>query len=101
MVAPRPWNVECAFTSLIDDAIIARYTGDLERYDERDGGYIYVPLDTDHIRELLTEFWGELLSTSALEDAFGRLTKDGAANWPAAWCEEDDEENFARQQEFD
>jgi hypothetical protein len=86
---------ETAFEVLIDASVRKRYTGDLNRFwDARDGGYVYVPLDVSNIRDLLTEIWGDLLSYEASEDAFFRLTEDGADldEWPLAWCEEDDDE---------
>jgi hypothetical protein len=98
MDAPRTeiqlsFEEKLRFEAMIDESIIAEYDGDLERWDdERDGGYNYTPLDTDHIRDLLTKLWGELLSKEALDDAFLRLTEDGAAGWPCAYCEDDEDE---------
>jgi hypothetical protein len=88
----------CVFEEMIDASIIARYDSELERHDtcDRKGvfdGYFYTPVDTDCIRKLLETLWGNLLSAEAVEDAFIRLTKDGAAEWPEGYCEEDDEED--------
>ena len=84
-----------AFETLIDDSIVAEYNGDLNRWwDERDGGYIYTPLDSDHVRELLVKLWGEILTSEAIDDAFVRLTEDGAREWPRAYCEEDKESSL-------
>ena len=69
---------QCAFERAIDASIIARYRGDLEDLGNNDAhveGFVnqYLPLDTDHIRNLLTELWGESITAEALEDAFLRL----------------------------
>jgi hypothetical protein len=76
---------------LIIKAVVARYDGDLTRSDEdpRDGSITYRPNDTDHIRRLLTETWGALVKRAVLDDAYDRLTEEGAEHWPQAWCEED------------
>jgi hypothetical protein len=76
---------------LIANSIIQLYDGDLEKYDDcRDGGFIYTPIDVDNIRDLLTKHWGEHIKESILDDAFERLTEEGAEHWPKAWCEEDE-----------
>jgi hypothetical protein len=81
---------QTALETLIDDSIVARYEGDLERIDEYCGVCgTYLPLDEDNIRELLTAFWGEHVTAETLDAAFDRLTQFGADEWPRAWCEED------------
>jgi len=82
-----------ALQELIDNSIIERYDGDLERSGPGHHGEIYYwPLDTDHIRTLLVELWGELLTAETIEDFFKRLTKNGAEEWPHAYCEDDEAE---------
>src|SRR5215475_3557355 len=93
------------FEEMIDASIIARYDSELERHDSCDrkgvfDGYFYTPLDTDKIRELLTKLWGDLLAAEVIEDAFARLTQDGAAEWPNAYCEEDQEQEEQAQLEL-
>src|SRR5262245_29200326 len=88
---------QSTFEEMIDASIVARYESELERHDDCDrkgvfDGYFYTPLDTDRIRELLTMLWGDLLTAEAIEDAFTRLTKDGAGEWPRGYCEEDEDE---------
>jgi hypothetical protein len=86
---------ECQFETLVDQSIRDRYDGDLERWDDiRDGGYAYTPLETDRVRDLLNSLWGRLLAPQAAEDAFERLTQDGADidAWPHGWCQEDEDE---------
>lgn len=84
---------QCCFETLIDDLIIAKYNGDLERWwDDRECRYHYTPVDTDDIRDLLTKLWGDLLSKEACDDAFLRLTEDGAEEWPHAYCEDEEAE---------
>ena len=84
------FNAQEDLLDLIANSIIQLYDGDLERYDNcRDGGFNYTPLDVDHIRDLLTKHWGEHVKESILNDAFERLTEEGAEHWPKAWCEED------------
>jgi hypothetical protein len=79
---------ECQFETLIDQSILDRYDGDLERGWDKDGP-TYRPLDTDHVRTLLNVLWGELLAPQAI--AFERLTQLGN-RWPHGYCEEDEEE---------
>jgi hypothetical protein len=84
------FNAQEDLLDLIANSIIQIYDSDLERYDDyRDGGFNYIPLDVDHIRDLLTKHWGEHVKESILNDAFERLTEEGAEHWPKAWCEED------------
>ena len=84
------FNAQEDLLDLIANSIIQLYDGDLERYDNcRDGGFNYTPLDVDHIRDLLTKHWAEHVKESILDDAFERLTEEGAEHWPKAWCEED------------
>jgi hypothetical protein len=85
------------FENAIDATIIARYNGDLERHEDPRGkrGDFYTPLDTNNIRELLIELWGERLTANAIEDAFLRLTEDGAESWPHGWCDDDIAEDEA------
>jgi hypothetical protein len=77
---------------LIANSIIQIYDGDLEKSSCEDlsGAFIYTPLDVDHIRDLLMKHWGEHVKQSVLDDAFERLTEEGAEHWPKAWCEEDE-----------
>src|SRR5262245_34757108 len=85
----------CEVMEAIKASIVARYNGDLERhinYDDRD--YYYTPLDTDHIRHLLINHFGDALSGAAIEEVFDAL--DGAEKWPRAFCEEDFEEEHER-----
>jgi hypothetical protein len=56
---------------------------------QKRAGYIYTPLDEDTVCELLTDLWGALLTREAIEEAFKRLTEDGASEWPRAWCQDD------------
>ena len=84
------FNAQEDLLDLIANSIIQIYDSDLERYDDyRDGGFNYIPLDVDHIRDLLTKHWAEHVKESILDDAFERLTEEGAEHWPKAWCEED------------
>jgi hypothetical protein len=82
---------EHQFFTLIETSIIERYTSDLERSEDPRGKYAdtYIPLDTDHIRELLTTLWGELVSAETIERVYATLVKDGAEKWPLGWCEEE------------
>jgi hypothetical protein len=96
-VSPNTLSIseECQFETLVDQSIRDRYDGDLERWEDiRDGGQTYTPIDTDHVRDLLNVLWGELLTSQAIEDAFERLTQDGADidAWPHGWCQEDEDE---------
>jgi hypothetical protein len=83
---------------LITNSIIQIYAGDLERSacEDRHGAFIYTPLDVDNIRDLLTKHWGELVEPPVLDEAFERLTEDGAEHWPKAWCDEDLDEEADR-----
>ena len=90
---------QSTFEEMIDASIIARYDSELERHDVFDG-YFYMPLDTDRIRELLTKLRGDLFTAEAIEDAFARLTKDGAGEWPHGYCEEDQEREQQEQLEL-
>jgi hypothetical protein len=97
---------QATFEEMIDAAIIARYEGDLERREDCDRkgvftGYYYTPLDPTNIRELLTELWGTIITVEAIEDAFVRLTNDGAAEWPKAYCEDDIEEERLRKLDWE
>jgi Glu-tRNA(Gln) amidotransferase subunit E-like FAD-binding protein len=77
-------------THLVENSIIARYSGNLEKHEcPRDLTITYTPLDTDDVRELLTALWGEHLAAEAIESVFENLTTDGAEEWPQARCEED------------
>src|SRR5262249_15442606 len=81
------------FEELIDDSIIERYDGDLERLGEGKHGELhYRPLDEDHIRQLLASLWGERLTAEVIEDAFKRLMNDVEGPWPHGYCEEDEED---------
>src|SRR5262245_14302429 len=83
-------ETKIAFEELVDNSIIERYDGDLERHQcPKTAEVHYTPLDTDHIRTLLNRLWGESLTAETIEDFFERLTKDGAEEWPHGWCEED------------
>src|SRR5262245_42579434 len=79
---------QSTFEEMIDASVIARYDSELERHDACDrkgaptGGHYYTPSDTDRIHELLTKLWGDLLTAEAIDDAFTRLTEDGAGEWP-------------------
>jgi hypothetical protein len=87
---------ESALESLIDQSIISRYDGDLERLGpDQDGGINRVPLDTEHVSDLLTALWGKYLNPGAITAALIRLTEDGAEHWPNAWCEDDEEEAWS------
>jgi hypothetical protein len=86
-----------AFEKIIDDSVVINYGYDqLERrYDNHAGGYLYYPVDHDHIRGLLVELWGRLITRTAIAEAFARLTEDGRARneWPSScWCEDDEVE---------
>jgi hypothetical protein len=82
---------EIEFEDMVKSSITAQYDGDLERHECSVTAEVhYTPLDTDHIRTLLNELWGELLTVETIEDFFKRLTKDGAEEWPHAYCEEDE-----------
>jgi hypothetical protein len=87
------WEEQSVFENAIDATIIARYDGDLERHEDPRGkrGVCYTPLDTSNIQELLTRLWGTRLTADAIEDAFHRLTEDGADTWPLAWCDDDED----------
>jgi hypothetical protein len=83
---------EIEFENIVERSITARYDGDLERHEcPKTIEVHYTPLDVDHIRTLLNELWGELLTVDTIEDFFKRLTEDGAEEWPHAYCEEDEE----------
>jgi hypothetical protein len=84
---------EIKFNAIVRNSITARYDGDLERHEcPKTAEVHYTPLDTDHIRTLLNELWGGLLTAETIEEFFETLTEDGAEEWPHAWCEEDEEE---------
>ena len=87
-----PMEDEDKLFALIENSIIARYSGDLERHkDPRcKRADTFTPLDTDAIRELLTTLWGEHITLQALELIFETLVTDGAETWPQAWCEEEE-----------
>jgi hypothetical protein len=89
--APNSLDEDKLF-ALIENSIIARYSGDLERHEDPRGkrADTYTPLDTDAIRELLVTLWGEHITAQALELVFETLTMEGAEEWPQAWCEEVD-----------
>jgi hypothetical protein len=74
---------------LIENSIIERYEGDLERHETESGEITYIPLDVDNIHDLLTTGWGEYVAADTLEQIFKNLTEDGAEKWPKAYCEED------------
>src|SRR5262249_9212296 len=79
------------FETLIDDSIVARYDSELERLGESKHGEIgYRPIDTDYVRKLLVDLWGELLTAEAIDEAFERLMQHD--EWPHGWCEEDEED---------
>jgi len=81
-----------AFDRVIDDSIVARYDGDLERLGEgRHGEICYRPLDTDHIHRLLVDLWGERLTPDTINATFDRLMKL-QDEWPHGYCEEDEDE---------
>jgi hypothetical protein len=81
---------EYAFANIVDASIIARYKGNLSSLStDPSGGVSYTPLDTIQVQKLLVELWGERLTKEAIAAAFGRLTQDGACEWPLAWCEEE------------
>lgn len=84
---------QAQFEELVEKSIIARYDGNLERWEGRDGGPVYTPLDTDHVRTLLNALWGELLTPQAIDDAFERLA-EGENEWPHGYCEDDIEEQW-------
>ena len=97
MTNPLTWEEENALTSIIEASIIARYDGETERRESYDrkgvsDGHYYVPLDTDAIRELLTQLWGDSLTTEVIESTIANLSTEGAAEWPHGYCEEDEEE---------
>jgi hypothetical protein len=85
------WAEEIGLLDLIEQSIIRRYDGDLERREDPrcKRADTYTPLDTDTIRTLLTTLWGGRVSAETIEEVFDRLTTDGAEQWPKAWCEED------------
>jgi hypothetical protein len=85
------WKEVDAFMSVIHASIIERYDGDLERHEDPRGkrNDLYVPLDHDQIRELLTKLWAEHVTVGTIEDAFDNLVNYGAEDWPHAWCEEE------------
>jgi hypothetical protein len=84
-------SVELDLLVMIENSIITRYDGDLERHEDprEKRADTYIPLDTDAIRESLTTLWGEHITAQTLERVFETLTTDGAEKWPLAWCEED------------
>lgn len=91
------WHEQTTLETLIDEFIIARYAGGLERVEECYSGYgAYLPLDEDSIRELLTALWGEHVTTKTLDAAFDNLTQFGADEWPRARCEKDIREEKER-----
>jgi hypothetical protein len=77
--------------ALIENSIIARYSGELEKHEADDGAVTFTPLDTDDIRDLLTTLWGGHITPQALELVFETLVTDGAEAWPQAYCEEVDD----------
>jgi hypothetical protein len=80
-----------AFETMIDDSIVKRYDGDLDRLGEgRHGETCYRPLDTDRIRRLLVDLWGNLLTPETINEAFDRLMEE-QDDWPHGYCEEDEE----------
>jgi len=86
------YETQLAFEAMIDDSILKRYDGDLERLDEGHHGEIgYRPLDIDYVRDLLIELWGGTLTTNAIEEAFERLM-DRNGEWPHGYCQEDEDE---------
>ena len=88
-----PFGEAHALKILIDDSILAEYDSDLGRWwDELEGGYVYTRFDIDLMRELLVKLWGEVLTGYAVDDAFLRLTADGAKEWPRAYCGEDEKD---------
>ena len=88
-----PLDLQLVFAALIDELIVARYNSELERRpDYQEGGENYVPLDHDRIYELLVELWGSHITPTAIAEALERLAKDGAAEWPHGWCDEDEKE---------
>jgi len=81
------------FGDVVVNSITARYDGDLERHEcPKTAEIHYTPLDTDFIRTLLNELWGETLTAETIEHFFECLTKDGAEKWPLASCEEEEDE---------
>lgn len=86
------FETQCAFETMINESIVARYTSDLDRVGEDTHGKIcYRPLDTDHLINLLTKLWGEILTPEAINDTFDRLMED-QDEWPHGYCEENEEE---------
>jgi hypothetical protein len=68
---------EIALLRLIEDSIIRRYDGKLERrQDPRSKRNTYKPLDTDAIRTLLTTLWGEYISAETIKTIFNTLVED-------------------------
>jgi hypothetical protein len=85
-------KIESTLLDLIIGSVIARYDGEVEDHEWHKNGYTTcLPLDTDHIRDLLTELWSDLAAPWVLDLAFDRLTEDGAESWPHGWHEAEDE----------
>ena len=81
-----------AFETMIDDSIVKRYDGDLDRLGEgRHGETWYRPLDPDYVSSLLVDLWGEILTPETINEAFDRLMEE-QGEWPRGYCKEDEEE---------
>jgi hypothetical protein len=82
---------EIALESLIDNSIIARYDSEIERHETYEGECYYVPLDRITLRELLTELWGNRVTSEVIEDAFTRLVEGTEEEWPSGWQDHGDD----------
>lgn len=85
-----PIEEEDKLFALIENSIIARYSGDLERHEDprMKRAETFTPLDAGAVRELLTTLWGEHITPQALELVFETLVTDGAEAWPRARYQE-------------
>jgi hypothetical protein len=97
------FDEECRLEHLVLKSVRSRYDGDLERFDDRDGGFCYGPFDVDSVHDLLIALWGKYFTPDQL-GAFERELRDDAVDreeWgPRAWCDEDLEEEEARERDY-
>jgi hypothetical protein len=85
-------KTQAAFETMIDDSIVERYDGNLDRLGEgRHGEICYRPLDPDYVGRVLVELWGDRLTPEAINAAFDRLMEEHD-EWPHGYCEDDEDE---------
>jgi hypothetical protein len=85
-----PDTLAIQLLTLIEKSVVERYSGELgRREDPLDAGSFYLPIDTDAIRDLLNDMWGEHVTKESIDHVYTNLVENGAEEWPKAYCEED------------